>query len=636
MLQNIGDKLQSQKWLAYSVMGVLALIFAIWGAYGIVDLSFGPGNYAAKVNGVKVPLEEVERAWQERQPQYLQLFGGQMDDAQRQQLQDQLLDGFVRNAAILKRSQDLGFRVTRKQIEAAYQNEPAFQVDGKFSSQVAFQRLAAAGVTPAQFDAEQRRSLLVNQLGGAIAATEFLTPAETARVVALETEQREVRYLHLGPEQFQAGPAFEPAAIEAAYKASEAQYTQPESAKLAYAELSLADVAAQLKVTDDKLRERYEAEKDRFLVPETRQARHILLPVEETKDEAALRAQAETLLKRAQGGEDFAKLARENSKDQGSAALGGDLGWADRTIYEAPFADALFAAKQGEVVGPVRTRFGWHLIKLEGVREGHNKTYEEALPEIESELRTQLAADEFGTRQEQLQERLERGVSNLDELVQTFGLTRGEVANFERGAGGAPLGSDAALNAEVFSDRVANQGVVGGPVALGEERLVIVKVVEHRPAKLKPLEEVRSQVVARLTRERGIEQAQKAAEASLARLTAGEDLTKIAAGLKLSAEPAKFYGRSDPELPVEVRDAVFNASRPTPASPIRQVVKLQDGAALLEVTAVRVPNDQEAGGFLSQQLVQRELQRRGTATVDAYIGELLRNSKIEKNAQLLQ
>jgi peptidyl-prolyl cis-trans isomerase D len=187
----------------------------------------------------------------------------------------------------------------------------------------------------------------------------------------------------------------------------------------------------------------------------------------------------------------------------------------------------------------------------------------------------------------------------------------------------------------VFSERVARQGAVGGPVALGEDRLVIFQVLEHRPAKLRPLEEVRPEVIARLTRARGAEQARKVAEESLARLEAGEDLAKVAAGLKLEVEPATFRGRSDPELPVEVREAVFNAPRPTAGKPMRRVVALDDGAALVEVLGARVPEGQEAE-LLRSQLAQREIQRRGAATMDAYIAELLGAAKIEKNLSLLQ
>lgn len=634
MLQNIRDKLQSHKWLSYSVLAILALMFAVWGAYGMIELGTVDANTAAEVDGRKISREEVLVAWQNQLPRYLEIFGGDLSDEQRRRLQEDLLDGFIRNAAVLARAEKLGFRVTREQIRQGYQQEPAFQIDGNFSQQAAYAALAAAGVTPQQYEADLRRRLVVNQLGGAIGGTSFITPSEAARLFVLQAEEREVRYVLFPYERFSSGPAFDDGTIEAAYKANEAQYTEPESVHLAYAELTLADVAAQITVTDEQLRERYEAEKDRFNEPERRHARHILIGVDEGKDDADARARAQALAERARAGEDFAKLARENSTDQGSAGQGGDLGWADRSVFPEPFANALFALEAGGVSEPVKTTAGWHVIKLEGVEPGRTRTFEEARDDLEAELRQQLAADEFGNRQELLQQRIERGVNDLDPLVEAFGLRRAEIPEFARGAGAAPLGSDAALNREVFSE-AGRQGRVIGPLALGDDHLLAFKVLEYRPARVKPLEQVREQVIAQLARERGVAAARQAAEAALPRLQAGEDLGKIASSLKLTAEPASFVSRGDPVLPVEVRDVVFNARRPQAGSPLRTVVPMEDGAALVEVTATRVPEG-ELSAMIGQQIAQREIERRGGAEVDAYLVELMRRADIEKNPQVFE
>lgn len=636
MLQNIGDTLKSRKWLSYSFLAVIALLFTVWGAYGIVDLTTIDQDVAATVDGERIPRSEVSQAWQRALPQYLSLYGNNLGDQQRAALQDELLDSYIERAALLARSRKLGFRVTDEQVKAAYRAEPAFQVDGQFSASAAAAALASAGITPAQYDADSRRRLLINQLGTALGATEFVTQSEGARLFALQMEERELRYLLLPADRFASGPAFDDAAIQAEYESDPASWTVPESARLAYAELTLANVASQVSVSEEQVRELFEAEKDRFQEPERRHARHILITVEAGQDDAAARARAEDLANRARApGADFAALARENSQDLGSSSQGGDLGWTDRTTLEAPFADALFAMGEGEVSAPVRTRFGWHVIRLDGIQAGRSRTFEEVREELESELRAQLAADEFGNRQEQLQERIERGAADLAPLVEAFGLERGEIEDFVRGEGGLPLGSDAELNEEVFSERVAREGNVGGPVALGDDRLVVFEVLEHRPAKLRPLAEVRDQVVASLTRKRGREQALKAAQEALAKVESGEDLAKVATGLKLTVEAAQFVGRGEPAVPVQVVRAAFEAPRPAPGKPHRQAVATDDGAAVFEVTATRVPEG-EVAQFIREQVAQREIQRRGSVVVDAYLAELIRKADIEKNPQAFQ
>ncbi len=636
MLQKIGDKLQGQRWLAFAMLGMLALVFAFWGAYGIVDLSMGSGSYAAKVNGEEISAAEVNRAWQEQQPQYLRVYGGELSPAQRDQLQNRLLDSYIRNAAVLQRATQQGFRVTDAQIRQAYANEPAFQVEGKFSAQAAFARLAAAGIAPAAFDAEQRRSLLMNQIAGSVGGTDFLTPAELARLQALQDEQREQRFVLFTPQQFSGTAPIDAAAIQAWYDAHPSDYLSTESVKLAYATLSLGDVGTGLQVSESQLRERYEKAKDSYVEPERRQARHILITAEKPADEAKAKAQADALYAQIIAGKDFAELAKASSKDAGSAPQGGDLGWADRTVYVPAFADALFSMKEGEVSKPVKTQFGYHLIKLEGIQAGKSKTFDDVKAELEVAMRRDLAADRFGEQQEQLQQRIERGSGSFEALVKEFGLKAGEVASFTRGGGAEPLGADAALNATVFGDKVLNQRLIGGPASLGEDRLVIFRVLDHKPAAPKPLAEVRDAISAQLLRQRGAEAANKAADAALTRLAGGESLDKVASEFKLKAEPARFVGRADPGLPVQVRSAVFAGVRPEAGKPVRKVVKLDEGgAALLEVTAVRTGPEGDNAQLRSQRL-QRELQRHGRVETEAYIGEIVRTAKVKKNLKAFQ
>lgn len=633
MLQNIGDTLKSQKWLAYVVLGALALVFAAWGAYGIVDVGFGTGSFAAKVNGEKISTAEVNDIWQRQLPQLIQRSGGNLTEEQRAAFQQQLLDGQIRNLATEQQARKLGYAVTNAQLARAFESEPAFLVEGKFNAAVAREALTRAGISEAAYLEDLRRSQLTGQLVSVIGASEFLTPVEMRRLLGMQDEQREVRFLVLPPEQFAAGPAIEPAAVEAYYAANPAQFTPPEAVRLAYAELSMADVSQGVAVSEEALRERYESSKDRFVEPERRRASHILIAIDGITPDAKARDLAEDLHKRLLAGEDFAALAKQYSKDSASAAQGGELGWSARDAYVAPFADALFGLQEGAISAPVKTQFGYHIIRLDGVRAGAGRSFDDVKPELTVMLREELAADAFGHRMEELQSRIERGGTSLAQLAQEFGMRTGEIERFERGAGGLPLGSDAELNREVFSDAVLNQRRVAGPIPQGEDRLTIVQVVEHMPPAVQPLDAVRDQIVATLTRQRGTEAANIAAEAGLARLAAGESLDKVAAGLKLAAAPPVFVGRQGVDLPVELRDAAFALPRPQAGVPQRRALKLEDGsAALLEVLSVRM--DAVSGNPQLQALrSQREQQVYGMRDIEAYFTEVVKDAKIRKNPQ---
>lgn len=644
MLQDIGDKFKGNsesggggaRWVAYAILGALIVVFVAWGAYGAVDLTLSQGDYAAKVNGEKISSVEVNDAWQRRLPQLMQAFGGQLSEEQRQQYQNQLLESAVVALAAEQHALKMGLRVTDAQVVQAYQQEPAFQVEGRFSAQAARSRLAAAGLTQQAYEADLRKSLLSGQLEGLIGSTDFLTPTDSRRLLALLDEEREVRFALLQPESFAAAAAIEPAAIEARYKEHAEEFTIPESVRLEYAELTLADVATSVQVSDEVLAERYERDKARFVQPETRKAAHILIAVDDAASDERAAAEARDVYQKLKEGGDFAALAKQHSKDTASAAQGGDLGWAGRDTYVKEFADRLFGMQQGEISEPVKTQFGYHIIRLDGVRAPAGRSFDDVRFELSMQLRNELAGTEFTRREDELQSRLEQGGATLEQLTREFGLRRGTVDHFERGAGGLPLGSDAELNRIVFSDNVIAQKRVGGPVQLGEDRITIFQAQDHKPSSVKPLEDVRELIVADLKREQGTAAALAAAEAAAGRLNGGEGIDRIATSLKVKAEPAKFVARSAPDLPVELREAVFALPRPEAGKPQAHALKLEDGSvALVQVTASRV-QEFSSNPQLQQLRTARELQRYSLREVDAYLSGVVSEAKVRKNPQAFQ
>ena len=174
MLQNLGDKLKGQRWLATVVLGLLALIFAIWGAYGIVNISFGAPDYGLKVNGERISTETLNRAWQERQAQYQQtLNGAEMSEAQKTMLQQQLIEDYVRQTLLRQRADQVGYRATDAQVREAVLSEPAFQVNGKYDPRAAKGMLAQLGMTEDGYLAERRQALQIGQLSEAHRAVGF-------------------------------------------------------------------------------------------------------------------------------------------------------------------------------------------------------------------------------------------------------------------------------------------------------------------------------------------------------------------------------------------------------------------------------------------------------------------------------
>lgn len=631
MLQNIGDKLKTHRWLSLIILGPLALIFAVWGVYGITNLDVVSTDYALKVNGTKISKSAVTNTWQNRQQQYQQALKTDLTDAQKKVLQEQVVQELIAKTLLLQRAAQLNLQTTDAEVLAAYRNEPAFQVDGKFNPQVARDVLASNGMTEQGFEASQREQLKISQIAQALQVSDFMTPTELKHIHALENEQRELRYAILQLEPFAAAVKPDDAAIQAWYDGHIADYQTQETARVQYAELSLDSIAAGVTVTPDALQAWYDKNKDRYGVPERRRASQILFT-----GDAAL-SSAQKALAEIRGGKDFAAAAKQYSQDPASASKGGDMGWIAPDAYAggnlADFGAALYALKKaGEVSEPVKTKYGYHLIRLDQVDGGTVKTLASARAEIETDYRRDQAAELFGDRQEKLEQKLEGGaLRDLAPLVKEFGLGSGEVAQFTRTGGGQPLPATTDLVRTVFDDPdVADGGRVGGPVALSDDRVVLVRVLQHQKPKAKPLADVRAEVLDAVRKDLGNKAASAAAQAAVKELQEGASFDAVLKKLAVSAAPAAFVERGDARLPVAVREATFKARHPG-AKPTYVVVAMDNGdAALLQISAVKpgVAGDNPAN---DRQLALSYRQRHSALDLAAYLQELQRRATVKRN-----
>lgn len=627
MLQKIGDSLKGRKILPWLILVPLALIFAVWGATGMVSMDFlGAQSWAAKVNGQRIELAQASDAWRNEQSQWQQQFGTDIPEAERANLQDGVLERLIRAQLISERSQEAGYRVSGERVRQEIESEPAFQVDGKYSETLALARLAQVGISADQFRNDIRSGLQNAELERGLGLSEFMTSTEIGRRLAIEDEQREVRVAVLPLERFR-GAAPDEAALAAWYAKNGKQFETPESVTFDYAEGSLSQFEAAVTVTEDDLQGFYAENKDRFVAPERRQASHILLKTEQ---------EADAVLARLKAGEDFATLAKSLSQDTGSKDAGGDLGLSERSAFVKPFADAVFSMAQGETRGPIKTDFGFHVIRLVGIAAGGTRAFAEVRGELEQELRRERSADRFGDIQEQAQRRAEQPGADLAAIAKDLGLTLGEVKDFRRGVAAEMLGASPELEAAVFSDKVLGQRRISDPVGLGDDRFVIVKVRTHAKPAIPPLASVRDKVVAAVQRERATEAARAAAEAAAARVDGVAAFDAVAKSLGAAAEAARFVDRRDPAIPAAVREALFAMPRPVGGRPVTRAVPLPEGGyalvSLSQTRSVPSPGDAAARSIRVQQLVNRQAQ----ATIGAYVEEMRRSAKVEKNPRAFQ
>jgi len=628
MLQRIRDGLHGRKWLAWVALAPIALIFTFWGGSNSFDSGGAGPKDAATVDGQPIAVADATKAWQETEARWSQQVGSEIPVEQRAKMQDAILDNLILRKLIDIRLKDGHYAVNQSKVLAEFQNIPSFKgTDGKYDPMQARIALQQNGISEREVFDQTRSQLLINQLQQGLGASYFLTKAEQQRLYNLENEEREVQFALLPADKFAGTGTIDDAAVKAYYDKNGDRFMTAESVALEYAELRLEQVATLVSPTEADLQQMYDENKANYVLDERRRTRHILIPVN-GDDDAAAKKKAESVLAEARAGKDFAALAKQYSTDI-TAKDGGELGFVEQKQFPGAFGDTLFSMKVGEIAGPVKSQFGYHLIKLEEIEAGQQKPFADVRAELDSQYRQQHAAELFGERQEQMNAAIEKGEKDLDKVAQKLGLTRGSIPEFLRGGGAEPLGSAVDLQQLVFSDATLNQGKIGGPLAIGEDRLVLVKVTAHHKAEVKPLNVVHDDIVALLKQERGAAAAKAAAVAAVPKLEGGDTLDSLAKGWSVVAEPARFVSRGDPSIPAALRTAIFDAPRPA-AKPVVKSASIENGSAVFVVTRSRVA-DTSANPQLVQQQNATLVERSAQGDVAAYITEAKRKAKIVKN-----
>jgi len=633
MLQRIRDR--TSGWFAFVFLGAIAVVFIFWG----IQFESSVTSAAATVNGQDIASETVRQAWQDRQSELQQQTRDELSPELVKAEQARLVDEFISRELLVQRAHESGYRVSDRELAETLTQIPALQVDGQFSRDRYAALLRQQGRTEPQFEQEFRRDLETAQLSNAIALSSFVTPSELRRRVELQGETRDVAYAVVPAAAFAAQAQPNADEVAAYYAKNKAQFLSQETVALQYLKLDLADIAAGVQVTDEALRKYYDdTAAERNAVPERRKAAHIL--VEAGTDDAAAKKKAESILARAKAGEDFAKLARENSDDLGSKSAGGDLGWAPKEAYVKEFSDALFAMNKGDISAPVKTQFGYHIIRLEDVEAPHVPDFEEVRAELEPQFRRDQAQTLFYEQSQQLADEAFASLSELDSVAKKLGLTVQTVEGFTRQGGGA-LGNDRKVIDAAFSNEVLQERQNSPAVAIGEESVVVVRVTDHQPPQQQALEQVQDQITARRAQEKARAAATEAAQALAKRVAAGEPLAAAAASAGATAFATQAVSRQGPTTPgaapmvPELLKAAFQAPRPAADGKVgTNVATLASGdPAVVVVSAVRPGTPEMFGGNLAEQA--QELSRQLSASeFDAYLAQLRLGAKIKRNDKL--
>src|SRR5262245_11119277 len=371
-------------------LAVVVLTFIASLAYFGATQDKSNPTVVASINGEDISAAAYERAYRQTVEQYRQVLRERFSEdlIRTLRVQDQVLDRLVNERLMAQRAAAEGVGVSDEELSEEIVKIGAFQANGQFS-RAQYQRvLTRAGLTPAAFEQDVRAQLLQRKLQGII--TDGVKVSEAELRLHWEARQARVRivYLAVSPDALQAGVEVTDADLEKYHKEHPAEFTRPERRRVLAAVLPMASVPFP-QISDAEVETAYQERLREFEQPERRRVAHVLVRVPSVGGSAAedaTRAKAEAALARIKGGADFAQVAREVSEDQATALKGGDLGVVAKGEMLAPFEEAAFSLKQGEVGGPVRTAYGYHVVKVQEIVPASKKELKEVAPTIRAGL----------------------------------------------------------------------------------------------------------------------------------------------------------------------------------------------------------------------------------------------------------
>ncbi|MDR8369060.1 SurA N-terminal domain-containing protein [Pseudomonas lactis] len=607
MLQNIRDN--SQGWIAKTIIGIIVALMAFTGIEAIFQASGNNKQDVAKVNGEEITQTELSQAVDMQRRQLMQQLGKDFDASllDEKLLRDAALKGLIDRKLLLQGAADSKFGFSEAALDQVILQTPEFQVDGKFNAERFDQVVRQLGYSRLQFRQMLTQEMLIGQVRAGIAGSGFVTDAEVLAFARLEKQTRDFATVNIKADP--AAVKLTDDEVKAYYDQHAKEFMTPDQVVIDYLELKKSSFFDQVTVKDDELQAAYE--KETANLAEQRRAAHILIEVNDKVTEAQAKAKIEDIQARLAKGEKFEALAKEFSQDPGSANNGGDLGFAGPGVYDPDFETALYGLKQDQVSAPVRTTFGWHLIKLLGVEAPEVPSFASLKDKLTRELKAQQVEQRFVEATKQLEDAAFEA-SDLAQPASDLKLTVHTSAPFGR-EGGEGVAANRAVVTAAFSPEVLDEGANSSAIELDPETIIVLRAKEHlKPAQL-PLEKVAAAIRTQMTKERASAAAKARADELIASLRDGKTaLDQPVDGQAWKVTEAATRGQES--IDPAVLQALFRMPKPAAKDkPTFTTVTLRDGSLMIVrlngVNEAAAPTDEEKAQyrrFLASRIGQQD------------------------------
>ncbi len=616
----------------YFLIVVVLTFIASLAYFGATQDKANPA-VVATVNGEEISAAAYERAYRATVEQYRQLFKERFsEDLLRSfRIQDQVIDRLVSDRLVQQRAVAEGIDVSNEELSAEIVKIAAFQQEGRFSRDQYLRVLARAQLTASAFEQDMRAQLLQRKLQALISDGVKVSEPEVRQF--WETRRAKVRaaYLLVTPEAFLAGPDPNDADLEAYYKGHPAEFTRPERRRVLVALLPTGSVPAP-PVTDADIEAAYQERLREFEQPERRRAAHILVRVPAVGGSAAedgAKAKAEAALQRVKAGADFGQVAREVSEDTATAPRGGELGMVARGEMVPAFEELAFSLKVGEVGGPVRSPFGYHVVKVLEVVPGSKKELREVAPTLRATLAAEGQLRALRQKADEVYQAL-LGSTDFAAEARRRGMTVREIGPLARADAIEGIGRVADATKAIFD---LPAGGVSAPIKV-PEGYAVFRLAEKEDSKLLPLAEVRPQVVQAVRRQKAQEAAQAKAKQLAEKLKAGEDVRALAQrdGLSFGETPA--FSRAEPLPDQQLGQAIGSLALELPEGGVAGPASGAKGLYVIKAIGRERP-DASQFDAARKDMERQLLEQKRSQAWQAWLASLRAGARIEINRKVL-
>ena len=579
MLQNIRDNVQGL--FAKIIMGILVVPFAIFGIESLVSNN-GPVE-VARINGEKIFEPELAEAVKVQRNQVLARMGDTvtpelLDEAV---LRKAALDELVTRHLLKQSAETLKLRLPEGMVDRSILAMPEFQENGQFSPALYERLLRGQGYSTAYFKQLIHEGLLINQLYTALAGSEFATTAEYKSFAGMVQQQRSFRYATLPIAGLADKIAVGDDDIKAYYAEHSKEFLSEEKVQLEFIELRVQDYFPP--ADEAAVKAEYERESAAFKPLVERHAAHIMIEVNEQRDDMKAQVLLASIADRLKAGEDFAKLAAQYSDDVGSKANGGDLGTSTGDSFPAPFEAALAKLSVGQVSAPVKSESGYHLIKLVAQQTSERPTFEQRKADIARKLQEAVAQPELAKNVEKLRDL----VFNSDGLSGPAQQVKATVRTsdwLDRKSTDPLLGNPKVITA-AFSPEVLRERNNSEVLELTPDHYLVLRVKDHAEAAPRPLEEVKASIVAAIKQRRATEQLNEQAQSLIEQVREGGDFAKLAGQQGFAVRTVEKSTRNNGSVAPQLMDAVFALPK-TERNPVDSLPLDNGDIAVLQLESI--------------------------------------------------